>query len=349
MYGFMLNPSSYGSVLVTAAMLELSALASAPSGLGWRSAMRWLNYASLIAAVLLTLSRSSWVTLAVGAGVLLFLWAFVTRARRPPPGGPAAGVLTLMIPVGLLLWIASVQWQSITEFRRQSESTAQQLRSALVSNCLVKWDPPLCDKIPPDLIEAARQQQAALAAPASTPAMPDPAAAKPSAALAPSSNPVTPSPAPVSAPAVNPNGALMNARGLNDRVAILRTAWSEYVSTPAGMLFGTGIGRFMVVSAPIFGVPLIIHNTPMWFLVEMGPVGLAALLWLLGRTALNLWSTRRLPDWQGDLSRGLAAASAAWLAFAVFNEAFYVRHLWLLLLCADRLYVLAKAPQPTAS
>ena len=137
----------------------------------------------------------------------------------------------------------------------------------------------------------------------------------------------------------------MNVRGLEDRAAIIRAAWRDYTSSWMTTLFGIGLGTFFATSAPTFGVPLIVHNTLVWCLVEMGPLGLGMLLWVLGRCALNLWSTRTLPGWRGELSHGMAAALFSWGCFSMFNEALYLRHFWLLLLCADRLYTLSRADQ----
>ncbi len=136
---------------------------------------------------------------------------------------------------------------------------------------------------------------------------------------------------------------------MEDRAAVIQLGWHAYRSTVMTTLLGAGMGFIYGTSASAYGLPVIIHNSAAWFLVEMGPVGLVILVWILCRTVLNLKGSWDLPDWRGDLGRGLVAALGSWVAYSMFNEAFYVRHLWLILVCADRLCVLAIASPAGAS
>lgn len=132
----------------------------------------------------------------------------------------------------------------------------------------------------------------------------------------------------------------MNSRGLTDRLAIGRSALTAYRSDTRSMLLGIGLGTFYATSAATFGVPLIVHNTFAWFLVEFGPLGLLVICWIWWRTISNLWHATRAEDDRRYLAFGALAAFAGLTVFCVFNEGFYQRQLWLLIALADRLRLL---------
>ncbi len=271
----------------------------------------------LLTAAGCTLSRSSWLSVGAGASGLLLIWMCSWPAsRRIPVVQWTTAVALAVVPMIVLLWIASAHSSTLsTLLGRTAVARAEELQRQLAGRCAVSWDQELCEKVPADLI--ARERTIYL----QSRGQPAGSAADPAG--------------------INPDGALMNARGLDDRVAIIRAALHDYVASPATIVFGIGVGTFLTTSARTFGVPLIVHNTIVWFLVEMGPLGLAVFCWLFARTGLNLWRTRLLPGWEGELSHGVTAALVAWLAFSLFNEALYLRPVWLLILAADRLYVLS--------
>ncbi len=127
----------------------------------------------------------------------------------------------------------------------------------------------------------------------------------------------------------------MNARGLQDRGAILSLAWDNYTASTRGMILGIGLGTFLATSSVQFGIPLIIHNSIAWFLVELGPLGLIAFLWVWGRTGMNLWVAVLKTDGRRGLALGLIGAYAGTTVFWLANEGFYQRVFWLILLLAD--------------
>jgi len=314
LYGWMLNPNSYGNLVATTALLELARV-------GERRQTRLLtviragNYGLLLTAVYLTLSRSAWVMLVIGAATILFAWAVTARRglmvqRRRV----AAAVATLVIPASMILWIANLNAARLESFQQQGIATSSlELRQTVIGWCVTSWDPELCEDLPPAVLEAARQR-AKSAGPARA------------------------------GRAGNSGSAATNASGLEDRLVILRRAWNEYSSSPASMLLGTGLGTFYATSARDFGVPLIIHHTLMWSLTELGLLGCAAMIWLLGRTLMNAYEVVRRPGEQQGLAVGLLAAIVAWIAYSMLNEASYLRHFWVLMVCADRLYVASGAP-----
>lgn len=112
-----------------------------------------------------------------------------------------------------------------------------------------------------------------------------------------------------------------------------------------------GLSRFL--DSPIWGIGLnafrelgsiyIIHNTYVWFLVEMGIIGFAVLVALLTRVCRNWAAALRSSGSNWGLAVGGTAAFAAMLGLAVGIEALYQRPLWLLFALAE---VLRRAAPP---
>jgi len=101
---------------------------------------------------------------------------------------------------------------------------------------------------------------------------------------------------------------------------------------PSSPIWGNGLDAYRRL-----GGAHIIHNTYVWFLVEMGVIGFAALVALLWRVGRNWAAALRAScdDWW--LAVGGAAAFAAMLGLALGVEAFYQRPLWLLFAMAEGL------------
>jgi hypothetical protein len=304
LYGTLLNPSSYGSFVATVALIELAHLGRTVEGPRRNAWRHWTNYGLLLLSAGLTLSRSVWLSLVAGHVVILLAQAAAVPRRRALRSITAA-VVTIVVFSAPLVFVALRQWTAISAAAGNPSGSAPQLQARVADACVGRWDPEICDTLSPDVIAAARSRRANTGS------------------------------------AADVSGAMLNARGLEDRVGILREAWRDYTATPHSMLLGIGVGTFFATSAADFGVPLIVHNTLAWFLTEMGPIGLIVVLWLLVRTAANLrgaWSGGR----DVDVAAGIAAAFLAWFVYSLFNEAFYSRHFWLLVCWADRLLVLAR-------
>ena len=101
---------------------------------------------------------------------------------------------------------------------------------------------------------------------------------------------------------------------------------------PGSPIWGIGLDVYRRLQPPY-----IIHNTYVWFLVEMGAIGLIVLLALLARVGRNWAAALRSTDWSWGLAVGGAAAFAAMLGLAVGIEALYQRPLWLLFALAELL------------
>ena len=107
------------------------------------------------------------------------------------------------------------------------------------------------------------------------------------------------------------------------RVETSWAAWAQFLEHPA---FGVGLGWFRG------GQDYIVHNTALWFLAEMGVVGILAFLGLIGwmgrRAVLML---RHAPPEERGLALGLAGGFMAMLALSLGIEALFQRHWWLLM------------------
>jgi hypothetical protein len=314
LYGWMLNPSLFGGVIMAVAMLELGQL-TAPADRP-TSPWRWVNVGLLGVSVALTISRGIWLATTIAASAL-FVVQIAVLPRRPHPAALAATLAWALVPAAALMSIVSLNPGSLV--MPIAEERAAELQSHLVGQCRVNPDLDVC----PDV---------EMPAEGSTPIT--------------SASPAPPEPA-VPPPVVD--NAMTNARGLQDRVAILQVGFRDYSSTVRRQMLGIGLGTFYATSAHEFGVPLIIHNTFAWFLIEMGPLGLLAVLWIWVQTSFNLFNACRARDWRLPLAIGVCAAFCGMSVFCVLNEGFYQRHLWLVIALADRLgagrHALGSTPQ----
>ncbi|MCH7789677.1 MAG: O-antigen ligase family protein [Acidobacteria bacterium] len=106
----------------------------------------------------------------------------------------------------------------------------------------------------------------------------------------------------------------------SERVSIAGDAFADFVGSP---LFGTGLGT----SEGRHGLQ--IHNTTIWFLAEMGPIGLLSIIGLI--TVLALWAMRSSRTATAPIAAVAAAALVAHLTMfgvSMGIEALYQRHWW---------------------
>lgn len=312
LYGWMMNPNLFGSIIVTAALLELGMLTGGGAS-GRTDRWRWVNLWLLAAGLVLTLSRGTWLAAVAGAGVLLLLR--IVQRNRPTRARVAAAAAWVAVPLVALTALTLVAGAAPAAAPNPltSEEYAERLRQRFIDTCRENPSLQICDSV---------QMPGGLAGGGS-----------PSKDLP----ELLPMPAGDQVSAASAATSLTNTRGLDDRLAILGVAWREYTRSARRMLLGIGLGTFYATSADAFGIPLVIHNTFAWFLVEMGPLGLAAVLWIWVVTARSLWRTYIATDWRCELAPGLIGAFVALTVFCLLNEGFYQRHLWLLFVLADRL------------
>jgi hypothetical protein len=286
--------------LLLAAAMVELGLLAAPPRPGDRRSLRWINVSLLGLSLALTLSRSTWLSVVAAGATLLALLLWHRRVPGRRRRHVAVAAAWTLVPLLALGNIVRVRGGVDIQ---SPQTVADSLRDRLIGQCLANPTLDVCKYVD-------------LAAPIGAPP-PEPTADTSLAA-----------------------GPLMNARGLNDRVAIASAAWRAYTETPRRIVTGIGLGTFYATSSPLFGVPLVIHNTFVWFLVELGPLGAVAVLWIWILTARNLWRAGGAPDDLPHLAWGALAAFAGMTLFCMLNEGFYQRQLWILMALADRLVLL---------
>lgn len=114
-----------------------------------------------------------------------------------------------------------------------------------------------------------------------------------------------------------------------ERVEQIRQAIPMFVSHP---IRGVGLGEFDLRSDPAGYHPLIIHNTTVWILTELGLIGftiyVAFVGWFFwrGKSALKQADSQAKP-----LVVGLLGAHAGMLGLSTGIEVLYQRHWWLVM------------------
>jgi hypothetical protein len=329
LYGWMANPSITGGMLFAASIIELG-LFAIPAAPGDHRTWRWANLWILGSSIALTLSRSAWASLAAASGTLFALqFVDVPRQNRRIPYLACVAVWVLL-PLLVLGRVAVAN----VGIRVSPAGRAGELRTELVTKCMTNPSLDICADVQMSSDEnqrASSNLQAANAPSGNAPQASPPSGSAPQA-----------SPSIVSPPGwAGPDAAMTNSRGLSDRLAIIFKAWEMYRAHWTSIFLGIGLGTFFATSAPIFGVPLIIHNTYAWFLFEFGPLGLLVLVWLWLQTTRNLFVAIHTPDDSRYLALGLLAAFAGLTIFCALNEGFYQRQLWLIFVLADRLRLLS--------
>ena len=108
------------------------------------------------------------------------------------------------------------------------------------------------------------------------------------------------------------------ARG---RVELMQDALSEFVNHP---FLGAGLGNFRAAEGTI------VHNTPLWFLADLGAVGFLFFTgFALSFFAKGMAAYRLAPPEEKTLVTALLLGHAAMTTLSMGIEAFYQRHWWL--------------------
>jgi hypothetical protein len=322
--GWVSNPTLFGGLLMTAALIEMGLLTAPPTA-GESRRWRWINLASLGLALAATVSRSSWLSAAFGATVMLGIRLWEHYRNRTRPGGVewmiGAWALAPVVALGVIVAVnlsAGIESQHsrVEELHRLAEQEQVRLR---------------------------REEELKRMPAKPVTATPSAAAEAPSPSKWPGDNrPLNRTAADDIATAFSPGGSVMNVRGVLDRQAIQVVAWNLYTKNVRTVLLGIGMGTFMNESPKYLGFPLIIHSTFVWFLVELGPLGFAGLVWLCWRTGVSLWRVSQSDAASRALGFGTLGAFAAMTVYWATNEGFYQRHFWIVLFVADRLWTLSR-------
>lgn len=120
----------------------------------------------------------------------------------------------------------------------------------------------------------------------------------------------------------------------DSRFELIRDGLSEFTRHP---VFGGGLGSFLIKEGTI------VHNTTVWFLAELGIVGLAVLVGFLGSFFTMGWfAYRYAPMREKPIILALLLGHTAMLGLSMGIEAFYQRHWWLVVALIGAGYSLAR-------
>lgn len=121
------------------------------------------------------------------------------------------------------------------------------------------------------------------------------------------------------------------------RVVIGEAAWQGFLEHP---LTGLGLGGYVAEHG------IVVHNTALSFLADLGPAGLAVFAALVLTVGARLVIARRLaPPAAAALPLALLGGHAVLVGVSMGIEAFYQRHWWLVLAAAGAAYALVRAPE----
>lgn len=120
--------------------------------------------------------------------------------------------------------------------------------------------------------------------------------------------------------------------GASDRLAIDRTAIELYAASPSKMIFGLGLGAFEEMSSSTrLQSNVMIHNSFLWALVELGPLGAVCLVTIFAKIIRRLYRAIRSDAWDVPTLAGLFASLVGCSIWCLSNEGIFQRHLWFLL------------------
>jgi O-antigen ligase len=124
----------------------------------------------------------------------------------------------------------------------------------------------------------------------------------------------------------------------NVRSTINRAAIEMYLSSPASVAFGTGIGTFLERSNELINERYQIHNTYLWLLVEGGPIILISFLVVLFRAVQQCYLANVRATSTDPIAIGCLCALLGSMVWFMAVEGMYQRQFWLLLAMSDAVF-----------
>jgi hypothetical protein len=125
---------------------------------------------------------------------------------------------------------------------------------------------------------------------------------------------------------------------IDSRIDYMEQGMKMYLSSPATLATGIGIGTFIEESPQFFGDAHQIHNTYVWLLVEGGPLIFGTYVLILYRCLKqNLWIYRHAPQLR-YAAAGCFCALVTTIVWCSTVEGTYHHHVWVLLAFSELLY-----------
>jgi len=115
----------------------------------------------------------------------------------------------------------------------------------------------------------------------------------------------------------------LNTQSIEHRVDIVKEGLDFFRQSP---IWGKGLGFYLRDQG------LLVHNTIVWILAELGLIGIAAFAWfIIAHFRRALFNIRHSNEWLMPVNVGLLSNFVALAALSVGIEALYQRHWWMVM------------------
>jgi len=140
-----------------------------------------------------------------------------------------------------------------------------------------------------------------------------------------------------------------NLNTVEQRIDTFGLAWDTFMDSSTNFVAGIGVGTFYEMQSNGL-VPLLIHNTYLWILVELGPIGLCLLIAVLYRVLRDAYVVARAKLPESDIAVGVICAMVSVLIWFAGTEGLWHRHVWFLFALSQACFQIywreKKAPVP---
>jgi len=127
-----------------------------------------------------------------------------------------------------------------------------------------------------------------------------------------------------------------NDTTIDERMTANEVGLGMVADSVANIYIGIGVGTFLERSGERDDTKgIMIHNTFLWILVELGVVGLLALLAILGAAFRNCWRVARRRGSERPIAVGVCCALIGSMFWFLGTEGLWHRHVWFLLLLSE--------------
>lgn len=144
-------------------------------------------------------------------------------------------------------------------------------------------------------------------------------------------------------------GVMLNVRTVDERININKLALDKLMSSPMTLIFGIGVGVFYATSAETLGLPLVVHNTFVWVLSELGVIGFVLFSAMVVVSLLHAHAVARSTSPLRSLAVGIVCALVSVLAWFLGTEGLYHRHVWFLMAISECCYRFHLSSLPSKS
>jgi O-antigen ligase len=138
-----------------------------------------------------------------------------------------------------------------------------------------------------------------------------------------------------------------NEKSVDDRINVNSAAIQMFMESPVSVLSGIGVGTFFVRSKELLGIALIIHNTFLWLLVEVGVLGFAVFLSVMASAFRNALLVAKANVLESPIAVGVFCALCATAGWFLGTEGLWHRHVWFLFVLSEVCFRVVRAQEAT--